>query len=138
MHCSGQLFNNIFCRFSSQAGKKPAGGEGRKRQFDPLVSRDGSERARGLKILEQMGAKRAKLDVSKAVGAQISSEERERSRAKKEGGGKKKGGGGRGGKNRGMKGKGKGGGGIGGGTKRRGGAGKKPKKAGGGGRGKKR
>merc|ERR1712045_940459 len=75
--------------------------KGKKRQFDPMVF-DG-EKEKNLRVFEQISNKKAKLDVTKAVGQQINAEERANSEWKKgKGGGKK---GGKGG------GKGKGGGG---------------------------
>jgi len=89
--------------------------KGAKRKFDPLVSGDGSEKARDLKVLDNLMNKKPKLDVNKAVGHQIHQEDSNRrsEKAKKAGGGKggkgnKKGGKGRGGKGRGGGGKSKG------------------------------
>ena len=92
--------------------------KGKKRQFDPMVF-DG-EKDKNLRIFEQISNKKAKLDVTKAVGQQINAEERSASAQKfqKGKGGKKgKGGGGK----KGGKGKGKGGGGKKSGGKKSGG-----------------
>ena len=72
--------------------KKVKAPKGKKRQFDPLVH-DG-EKEKNMKVFEQISSKRAKLDVTKAVGHQINSDERARSDQKKGGkkGGKKHGG----------------------------------------------
>ena len=67
--------------------------KGKKRQFDPLVHE--GEKEKNMKVFEQISSKRAKLDVTKAVGHQINSDERARSDQKKggkKGGGKKQGG----------------------------------------------
>ena len=75
--------------------KKVKAPKGKKRKFDPLVSSE--EKGKNLRVLEQITSKKAKLDVTKAVGHQINSEERARSDDKKKrpagkrnaGGGKK-------------------------------------------------
>jgi len=75
--------------------------KGVKRKFDPLVSKDGSEKARNLKVLDNLMNKKPKLDVNKAVGHQIHAEDSnrraEKAAAGKKGGGRKggKGGGGK-------------------------------------------
>ncbi len=139
----GKFQPGLTSALEKQAKKGDTSTGGRKRKFDPLVS--AGEKEKNLKILEQVRSKRPKLDVGKAVGVAMHTEEVERAEQKKTtakkksgkatGGGKGKrkggGGGGRGGKNRGAK-KAAGGHGAGGGTKRRGGAGKKPKTGGGG------
>lgn len=92
--------------------------KGKKRQFDPMVF-DG-EKEKNLRVFEQISNKKAKLDVTKAVGQQINAEERANSEWKKGKGGKK--GKGKGGKKGGKGGgKGKGGGGKKSGGKKSGG-----------------
>ena len=78
--------------------KKVKTPKGKKRQFDPLVN-DG-EAEKNMRVFEQISSKRAKLDVTKAVGHQINSDERARSDQKKGGGKNKKGGKKQGGKQR--------------------------------------
>merc|ERR1711920_845661 len=74
--------------------KKVKPTQGKKRKFDALVNND--EKARSLKVLEQLHSKKEKLDVTKAVGRKIYSDENEQSEDKKQKQGKKGGKGGRG------------------------------------------
>ena len=55
--------------------------QGKKRKFDPLVNKD--EKAKSLKVLEQINSKKAKIDVTKAVGRKLNSDENEHSEEKK-------------------------------------------------------
>ena len=64
--------------------------QGQKRKFDPLVQDSNKEKSKNLEILEKLTSKKSKLDVSKAVGHQIQSDERARESEKKEGRGGKK------------------------------------------------
>ena len=65
--------------------------QGQKRKFDPLVQDSNKEKSKNLEILEKLSSKKSKLDVSKAVGRQIQSDERTRETEKKDGrGGKNK------------------------------------------------
>jgi len=79
-------------KLPSALEKKVKPTQGKKRKFDPLVNKD--EKARSLKLLEQLHSKKGKLDVTKAVGRKIYSDDREQSEDKKQG--KKGGKGGRG------------------------------------------
>jgi regulator of ribosome biosynthesis len=110
--------------------------QAKKRKFEPNTGSAAAEKERNLGILEAMGNKRSRLDLTQAVGQQIFQEDKERStekRPSKKGGGGKKGG---------KKGKGggkfagkKGGGAKSPGAKSRVGAGKPKGKSGGGGSG---
>ena len=77
--------------------KKVKAPRGKKRQFDPLVNND--EKAKNLKVLEELNSKKAKISVNKVVGKQMNREENER-RSNKPGKGKKDGRGKKGGKGR--------------------------------------
>merc|ERR1719436_2166040 len=79
-------------KLPSALEKKVKTPQGKKRKFDPLVNKD--EKAKSLKVLEQINSKKAKIDVTKAVGRKLNSDENEHSEEKK---GKK---GGKGGKKR--------------------------------------
>ena len=59
--------------------------KGKKRKFDPLVGDANEEKAKNLKVLEQITSKQPKLDVSKSVGHQINEEERSRAEEKRSG-----------------------------------------------------
>ena len=78
---------------SSKLEKKAssAKSKGAKRKFDPLVSTNGAETARDLKILESLSNKMPKLDVNKAVGRQIHREDSSRKAEKANRKGGKKG-----------------------------------------------
>ena len=58
--------------------------QGKKRKFDPLVSND--EKAKSLKVLEQLHSKKSNIDITKAVGRKIYSDEKENSEEKKRNG----------------------------------------------------
>jgi regulator of ribosome biosynthesis len=120
---------------SAEAGKR-----GKKRQFEPLVSE--GEKERSLKILDLLGSKKPKMDMTKAVGKEIFKQEMEARDAKAAGMGKKRGKsfrrGGGGGAGRGKKGGNKVAGGGGGSSGRGGGGGGRGRggsRGGGGGRG---
>jgi len=81
-------------KLPSALEKKVKPTQGKKRKFDPLVNTD--EKARSLKVLEQLHSKNPKLDVTKAVGRKIYSDDNEQSEDKKHKQGKKGGKGGRG------------------------------------------
>ena len=53
----------------------------KKRKFDPLVSSD--EKAKNLRVLNELTSKKAKMDVTKAVGQQINADERAQSAEKR-------------------------------------------------------
>jgi len=81
-------------KLPSALEKKVKPTQGKKRKFDPLVNTD--EKARSLKVLEQLHSKKEKIDVTKAVGRKIYSDDNEQSEDKKNRQGKKGGKGGRG------------------------------------------
>merc|ERR1712217_455497 len=74
----------------SALAKKVKTPQGKKRKFDPLVNND--EKAKSLKVLEQINSKKSKIDITKAVGRQQASDEHEQSEEKKTKQGGKKGG----------------------------------------------
>ncbi|XP_037550384.1 ribosome biogenesis regulatory protein homolog [Nematolebias whitei] len=104
------------------AKEKAPKNSGKRRKFEPLIGDFSSEKQKQLELLKVLDSKRPKLDVTKAVNAQMRQEDREEAAAKHKrrgagrkggGGGGKKGGkaGGKGGKAGGGPGK-KGGGGM--------------------------
>ena len=62
--------------------KKVKNPKGKKRKFDPLVNNE--EKSRNLKVLDQITNKKAKLDVTKAVGHQLNNEEKAKSSEKRQ------------------------------------------------------
>uniref|UniRef100_A0A3Q2D8N1 Ribosome biogenesis regulatory protein n=1 Tax=Cyprinodon variegatus TaxID=28743 RepID=A0A3Q2D8N1_CYPVA len=113
-------------RFQDSLPKeKPPKNSGKKRKFDPLIGDFSSEKQKQLELLQVMGNKTPKLDLTKAVNTQMREEDREEAAARRRKGRKMpgKGGKGKGGKAGGGKG-GKGKGGKAGGGKRRGKPGK--------------
>lgn len=85
-------------KLPSALAKKVKTPQGKKRKFDPLVNND--EKAKSLKVLEQINSKKSKIDITKAVGRQQASDENEQSEEKKTKKGAKKGGGKKGEKKR--------------------------------------
>lgn len=68
-------------KLPSALEKKVKTPQGKKRKFDPLVNND--EKTKSLKILEQLNSKNPKIDITKAVGRKINSDENEHSEDKK-------------------------------------------------------
>merc|ERR1711973_202015 len=68
-------------KLPSALAKKVKTPQGKKRKFDPLVNND--EKAKSLKVLEQLNSKKSKIDITKAVGRQQASDEHEQSEEKK-------------------------------------------------------
>merc|ERR1719220_2067649 len=85
-------------KLPSALAKKVKTPQGKKRKFDPLVNND--EKAKSLKVLEQINSKKSKIDITKAVGRKLNSDENEHSEEKKTKKGAKKGGGKKGEKKR--------------------------------------
>uniref|UniRef100_A0A3Q3AI25 Ribosome biogenesis regulatory protein n=1 Tax=Kryptolebias marmoratus TaxID=37003 RepID=A0A3Q3AI25_KRYMA len=106
-------------RFQDRLAKEKAPrNSGKRRKFEPLIGDFSSERQKQLELLKVLDSRRPKLDITKAVNAQMRQEDREEAAAKhgRKGG---KGRAGRGGKMAGRRGKrGKAEGGRGGGKKR--------------------
>ncbi|KAM4718370.1 ribosome biogenesis regulatory protein homolog [Anableps anableps] len=111
-------------RFQDRLPKeKPPKNSGKKRKFEPLIGDFSSEKQKQLELLKIMGTKTPKLDITKAVNAQMREEDREEAAARR-----RKGAGGKGRKGS-AAGRGKGKGGKGG---KSGGGGKGGKSGGGG------
>merc|ERR1711935_511165 len=87
-------------KLPSALEKKVKTPQGKKRKFDPLVNKD--EKAKSLKVLEQLNSKKSKIDLTKAVGRKIYDDENEQSeeKKKKKGASDKRGTKGQGGKKR--------------------------------------
>ena len=63
--------------------KRSKGAGGKKRKFDSLLGNSNEEKAKNLKVLDQITNKQPKLSVTKAVGHHINQEEKSRSADKR-------------------------------------------------------
>ncbi|XP_041824384.1 ribosome biogenesis regulatory protein homolog [Melanotaenia boesemani] len=114
-------------RFQESLSKeKPPKNTGKKRKFEPLIGDFSNEKQKQLELLQVIGSKTPKLDITKAVNKQMREEDREEAAAKHKKGGKKgrKGNMAAKGKGKGGKGKGRGKGGKAGGGGKKGKPGK--------------
>ena len=59
--------------------------KGKKRKFDSVTGSSNEEKAKNLKVLDQITSKKGKLDVTKGVGQHINTEEKGRADEKKQG-----------------------------------------------------
>lgn len=82
----GKFQKKLSNKMEKEAGKKLTPHGGKKRKFEPTIGDGDKEKANNLKILETIGAKKQKIDMTKAVGRQLQTEERQRSESKTSGG----------------------------------------------------